>query len=157
MQPHQCQFHWTNDCICWCKRHFLLGLFLHHILAQEARTHAWPQLKQRTHQPWQRASLRPSMPPLLQTDQSSSQRMHHQHHQQHSQIKMEFIVDAPCWTYRDEFDNDVQLDREEVCWGREARWVGGFVWTNWLYFTHLWLSMVNTFARCLLLLAIGSQ
>jgi ribonucleoside-diphosphate reductase subunit M2 len=30
---------------------FLLGLFLHHILAQKARTHAWPQLQQRIDQP----------------------------------------------------------------------------------------------------------
>ena len=31
-------------------RHFLLGLFLHHILAQKARTHAWPQLQQQIDQ-----------------------------------------------------------------------------------------------------------
>jgi hypothetical protein len=41
VQPHQCQFRRTYDCICHRRRHFLLGLFLHHILAQKVWTHAW--------------------------------------------------------------------------------------------------------------------
>ena len=56
-------------CCSW--RHIFLGLFLRHILAQEARAHAQPHFQQQTHQSRQRAALQVCMltTTLLQTDQ----------------------------------------------------------------------------------------
>jgi len=76
-------------------RHFLLGLFLPHILTQKAWTHARSQLQQQTHQLCWRAPLRLPVPPLVQINQPSSWSMCHRHHQQCTvYIEMEFVVNA---------------------------------------------------------------
>ena len=67
----------THDRIRCSRRDILLGFFLCHFLAEEARFDAGAMLQQRANKPQRGDALRFCVPPLLEAYQQAPNRAHH--------------------------------------------------------------------------------